>query len=184
MVLSAETYRRIVSEDTNGTWELVDGRLREKPALSFQHHDTSFFLGFLLQGQLDRASFRVHVNGSRLERNERNYFVPDIAVIPVELFGPLQAIPNALNLYVQPLPLVVEVWSPSTGTYDGDEKSHNTWREGTRRFGASTRTKRHSKPGVASQTAPTSNHFIETTPSSPPSFPMSRSIWLRSLSSH
>ncbi len=122
MVLSAETYRRIVSEDTNGTWELVDGRLREKPALSFQHHDTSFFLGFLLQGQLDRASFRVHVNGSRLERNERTYFVPDIAVIPVELFGPLQAIPNALNLYVQPLPLVVEVWSPSTGTYDGDEK--------------------------------------------------------------
>ncbi len=122
MVLSAETYRRIVSEDTHGTWELVDGRLREKPGMSFQHHDICAFLGFLLQGQLDRALFRIHINGSRLERNERNYFVPDIALIPVELFAPLQAIPNALDLYAQPLPLVVEVWSPSTGSYDVDEK--------------------------------------------------------------
>lgn len=122
MALTAETYRRIVAEDPNGTWELVDGRLREKPAMSFQHHDVCALLGRDLLVQLDLAYFRVHIGGSRLERNERNYFVPDVAVIPVELFAPLREKPNALDLYSQPLPLVVEVWSPSTGSYGVDEK--------------------------------------------------------------
>ena len=56
------------------------------------------------------------------ERNNRNYFVPDVAVIPAEFFIPLQSRPQALDFYDQPLPLVVEVWSPSTGTFDVDEK--------------------------------------------------------------
>ena len=122
MAVSAETYRRIVGEDSNGTWELVDGRLREKPGMTFEHHDVCAYLGHSLMGQLDRALFRVHINGTRLERNERNYFVPDIAVIPAELFIPVKAQRNSLDLFAQPLPLVVEVWSPSTGTYDVDEK--------------------------------------------------------------
>jgi Uma2 family endonuclease len=122
MVLSAETYRRIVTEDPDGIWELVDGRLREKPAMSFQHDDTCSYLGHDLTRQLDRSQYRVHINGARLERNERNYFVPDIAVLPAELFEPLRARSHALNFYDQPLPLVVEVWSPSTGTFDVDEK--------------------------------------------------------------
>jgi Uma2 family endonuclease len=122
MAVSAETYRRIVAEDSDGTWELVDGRLREKPGMSFQHHDTCALLGRDLLNQLDLAQFRVHIGGARLERNERNYFVPDVAVIPAELFVPLQSRPHALDFYDQPLPLVVEVWSPSTGTFDVDEK--------------------------------------------------------------
>jgi len=123
MVLTAETYRRIVAEDPNGTWELVDGRLREKPGMSFQHHDVCAYLSHDLIRQIDRAQFRVHIGGTRLERNERNYFVPDIAVIPAALFEPLmKGRPYALDFFGEPLPLVVEVWSPSTGSYDVDEK--------------------------------------------------------------
>jgi Uma2 family endonuclease len=122
MAVSAETYRRLVAEDSNATWELVDGRLREKPAMSFQHNDVSALLGYSLMTRLDLALFRVHFNGTRLERNDRNYFVPDIAVIPAELFIPIRTRMNALDFYAQPLPLVVEVWSPPAPTYDVDEK--------------------------------------------------------------
>jgi Uma2 family endonuclease len=30
--------------------------------------------------------------------------------------------PNAVEAYAEPLPLIVEVWSPSTGDYDVDSK--------------------------------------------------------------
>ncbi len=123
MVLTAETYRRIVAEDPNGTWELVDGRLREKPGMSFQHHDVCAYLSHDLIRQLNRAEFRVHIGGTRLERTERNYVVPDIAVIPASLFVPLmKGREYVLDFFAEPLPLVVEVWSPSTGSYDVDEK--------------------------------------------------------------
>jgi Uma2 family endonuclease len=37
---------------------------------------------------------------------------------------------DELELYVEPLPLVVEVWSPSTGQYDVDEKLPEYQRRG------------------------------------------------------
>jgi Uma2 family endonuclease len=44
--------------------------------------------------------------------------VPDLAVIPAALEEALLAQPGSLDAYPEPPPLVVEVWSPSTGRYD------------------------------------------------------------------
>lgn len=122
MALTAETVRQIISEPPEGTWELVDGRLREKPTMSARHHDVSALLGHYLMSQLDLSKYRVHINGSRLARSVRSYFVPDLAVIPIELFPATEENPRALDYYEAALPLVVEVWSPSTGGYDIDAK--------------------------------------------------------------
>ena len=55
MALTAETYRRVVSESPEGIWELHHGRLREKPTMSFRHHDTSAQAAFQLMRQLNPA---------------------------------------------------------------------------------------------------------------------------------
>lgn len=44
------------------------------------------------------------------------YYIPDVYVIPIELLRP-QRKQHRLDVYEAPLPLVVEVWSPSTGDY-------------------------------------------------------------------
>jgi Uma2 family endonuclease len=45
-----------------------------------------------------------------------------VAVIPAALVQALRQHPGSLDAYSDPLPLVVEIWSPSTGTYDINEK--------------------------------------------------------------
>jgi Uma2 family endonuclease len=42
----------------------------------------------------------------------------------------MRDLPNALEVYNEPLPLVVEVWSPSTGQYDVDTKIPDYRRRG------------------------------------------------------
>lgn len=136
MALTAETYRRIVSESPEGVWELHQGRLKEKPTMSFRHHDACSEVAFQLRSQVDPAEFRVHINGARLERSQESYFVPDVAVIPIELVPENIDDPRTLDFYDRPLPLVVEVWSPSIGEYDNDAKlpeyrargDHEIWR--------------------------------------------------------
>ena len=59
-----------------------------------------------------------------------------MAVIPLALAEPFRNRPDLLEVYAEPLPLVVEVWSPSTGDYDIDAKlseyrrrgDHEIWR--------------------------------------------------------
>ncbi|HEY3118391.1 MAG TPA: Uma2 family endonuclease, partial [Chloroflexota bacterium] len=46
-----------------------------------------------------------------------SYYIPDVLVIPMELVRPLLPL-YVLETYSSPLPLVVEVWSPSTGAFD------------------------------------------------------------------
>ena len=122
MALTARTSIPNISEPPEGTWELIDGQLREKPTMSVRHHDVCSLLGYYLMDQLDLAKFRVHINGSRLARTAQSYFIPDLAVIPVELLPPDIDNPRTMDYYEMPLPLVAEVWSPSTGGYDIDAK--------------------------------------------------------------
>lgn len=65
-----------------------------------------------------------------MRRTAENYFIPDVFVIPVELVRPLRGLRNVLEAYDAPLPLVVEVWSPSTGAYDIDTKLPEYQRRG------------------------------------------------------
>ena len=120
--VSEQTYRRLALRDPDGRWELHRGRLREKPAMSVEHNDLMFELGHMLRLQLDRREFRVRVDAPRLRRSPENYYLPDVAVVPAELDLALRRRPGTLDAFAEPLPLVVEVWSPSTGDYDVNEK--------------------------------------------------------------
>ena len=59
---------------------------------------------------------------ARLRRSADTYYIPDIVVIPTPVVQALLEQPGSLDAYPEPLPLVVEIWSPSTGRYDINEK--------------------------------------------------------------
>ena len=115
-LMTEQEYRELALNDPDRFWELWDGVPVEKPWMSVKHNDVAFFLGLLLQNQLDRQEYRVNVNGNRARISPRNYFIPDVIVIPVSYQEPLD--PRTFGAYSEPLPLVVETWSPSTGAYD------------------------------------------------------------------
>ncbi len=57
-----------------------------------------------------------------MRRSETQYYIPDLIVVPAELASRLFAKERTTEMYREPLPLVVEVWSPSTGRLDIEEK--------------------------------------------------------------
>jgi Uma2 family endonuclease len=120
--ISEQEYRELALNDPDRIWELWDGVPREKPLMSMKHDDVAFYLGMALASQLDRRVFRVNVNGGKTRISSRNFFVPDVVVIPATYKIPFEDDPRAFNAFAQPLPLVVEVWSPSTGDYDVSTK--------------------------------------------------------------
>jgi Uma2 family endonuclease len=115
-------FRALALCEPDRRWERWDGVAREKPWMSVEHEAIGSYLGFLLQRQLDRSAWRIRVNGPRLRVPGGNYFMPDVAVLPALLERALRRQPGALDAYDEPLPLVVEIWSPSTGSYDLDVK--------------------------------------------------------------
>lgn len=122
MALSGEQYEHLILSDPNETWELVDGRLREKPTMTIGHEDAALELAVSLRIQLDRREYRVGHNGSRTKRADRSYFVPDVVVFRVADITTAVANPRAVDAHAVPAMLVVEVWSPSTGDYDIEGK--------------------------------------------------------------
>lgn len=121
MPVSEETYRQLALEDDEGNWELHCGRLRQKPAMSVDHNRTMVWLAVDLANQVDRSEFDIRTNTGRVRHSGGSYYIPDVFVVPMELVRPLRG-QHSLEYYNQPLPLVVEVWSPSTGEYDVDTK--------------------------------------------------------------
>ena len=119
-LISEETYLRFVLSGVEGSWELHDGRLVEKPAMTFRHGQIPMLLGHFLLSQLDRAQFQV-VSELRVRRSSATVFVPDLMVVPAAYSEEIRDRP-VLAIFSDPLPLVVEVWSPSTGDYDVDAK--------------------------------------------------------------
>ena len=119
--ISERTYERVALEDPEGSWELHCGQLRQKPSMTAEHNEIMSELhGWLFQ-QLDRERFRVRANAGRVRRSEQNVYIPDVSIIPADRFR-AQLGTHRLEVYRDPLPLVVEIWSPSTGDYDIDEK--------------------------------------------------------------
>ncbi len=119
MPVSEQTYRQLASEDPEGHWELHRGLLRRKPEMTLEHNQIASELFFTLRRQLDRRRYDVRANMGHVRLSAQNFYIPDVLVIPVELQQPLRGRP-VLEAYEAPLPLVVEVWSPSTGDYDVD----------------------------------------------------------------
>jgi Uma2 family endonuclease len=81
------------------------------------HNDIMMYLALQLGQQLNREDFRVRSNAGHVRRSAENYYIPDVFVVPTALVRPLLPT-HRLETYAVPLPLVVEVWSPSTGDYD------------------------------------------------------------------
>ena len=136
MPVSERTYELVALEDPEGHWELHQGRLREKPSMSYRHNRDMMYLGVQLAQQLDRNEYEVRVNSGFVHRTSETAYIPDVIVFPVSMLGPDKDRSDVLERYDGPLPLVVEVWSPSTGGYDVDEKipeyhrrgDHEIWR--------------------------------------------------------
>lgn len=117
MSVSEQTYLDLVMADPDGRWELICGELKRRSAMTSKHEDTTAYLGGYLIQQLDRREYRVRIAGSRIRRSAENWFVPDVMVVPTALVLP-QADELRPEFFTAPLPLVVEVWSPSTGDHD------------------------------------------------------------------
>ena len=118
--ISEEAYQRFVLSGVEGAWELHDGRLVEKPSVTWRHGEIPVLLGHLLLSQLDRAEYRV-VTELRVRRPTATVFMPDLMVVPTSYSEEIRDRP-VLAIFSDPLPLVVEVRSPSTGDYDVDAK--------------------------------------------------------------
>ena len=118
--ISEEAYQQFVLSGVQGNWELHDGRLVEKPGMSWRHGEIPILLGHLLLPQLNRVEYRV-VTELRVRRPNATVFMPDLMVVPTAYSEEIRDRP-VLAIFSEPLPLVVEVWSPSTGEYDVDAK--------------------------------------------------------------
>lgn len=122
MPVSEQTYRAVVLEDPEALWELHDGRLREKPRMGAEHNDVIARLAVALGNQLDWRVHRLRINSTHVRRAAHSYYIPDLVVVPTSLFRAQTGQPGQLEVYAEALPLVIEVWSPTTGGYDVDEK--------------------------------------------------------------
>lgn len=121
MPVSEQTYLQLALEDPN-QWELHCGQLRRKPTMTFGHNQVADELHFRLRQQLDPRRFIVRLGMGHVRRSADSYYIPDVFVVPIGLTTPLRNRSDVLEAYGAPLPLVVEVWSPSTGDYDVDAK--------------------------------------------------------------
>jgi Uma2 family endonuclease len=120
--MSEEAFREFSLGDPQGQWELVNGQLRERPGMSVGHGQVMDGLLVQLYRQLDRGEYHMRVQHACLRVSPVTYYIPDIAVIPTANERVLLEHPRDLDAYPDPLPLVIEIWSPSTGDYDIDEK--------------------------------------------------------------
>ncbi|MFT4037713.1 MAG: Uma2 family endonuclease [Thermomicrobiales bacterium] len=118
--ITEQEYIDLALEDSR--LELWDGEPREKPTMSSTHEDMPTYLAHLLMNQLDRREFRVSVNGAKARLSGSTYFVPDVVVIPTAWVAPFRDDPRHLAAHADPLPLVVEIWSRTTGAYDFERK--------------------------------------------------------------
>jgi Uma2 family endonuclease len=116
--LSREQFEQLVLDDPDRQWEIIRGQLREKPAMSFAHNHGSLELYHSLRMQLDRRRYLVSTNMARLHNPHDTYVIPDVVVIPVNLTLDFRARPRSVEIYVDPVPLLAEFLSPSTGKYD------------------------------------------------------------------
>ena len=122
MSVSEQKYRHFVLEHPDEKWELVGGDLRQKPEMTWEHGHTVRKLTLMIQLQLDLTAFEVVHDSGRVRRSARHYYIPDVYVVPMDVVRRSFTQPGMLEVYTEPLPLVVEVWSPSTGRYDVTDK--------------------------------------------------------------
>jgi Uma2 family endonuclease len=129
MPVSEQTFRQVALEDPEGHWELHCGRLLKKPGMTEEHNEAAGELYFQLRQQLARSQFQVRTNAGHVRRSAESYYIPDVFVVPAGL-ARAQRGTHELEVYAAPLPLIVEVWSRSTGDFDVETKLPEYQRRG------------------------------------------------------
>ncbi len=121
MPVTEATYEQLVFEDPEGKWELVCGRPRQKPGMTQEHNYIARKLVRRLYALLPESEWDTSQDSARLRIASGNTYIPDVAVIPISAMPKLRGT-GRLETYDVAVPFVAEVWSPSTGAYDVDEK--------------------------------------------------------------
>ena len=118
MQLNDAEFRRLAIDDPDGKWELFDGEPRRKPCMTWEHNYIALYLAASLIGQLDVREYHVRSEAGHVRRPSGRYLIPDVFVVPMAQAPRDRGRPGVLEEHTEPLPLVVEVWSTSTGRYD------------------------------------------------------------------
>ncbi len=121
MPITYETYARVALEDGDAQWELVCGRLRQKPPMTAAHNHTARLLRRQIERHLPESAYEI-AETARLRIASGTFYIPDLVALPVALVAEALRQPHELEVYAAAMPLVVEVWSPSTGDYDVNTK--------------------------------------------------------------
>jgi Uma2 family endonuclease len=90
--------------------------------MTTEHNDVMDMLYSQLRRQLDEREWAIGTNSRKLLIPNGNFRIPDLCVMPRAMVRKLRATPGTFEVYEPPVPLVVEVWSPSTGAYDIEQK--------------------------------------------------------------
>lgn len=129
MPITRETFSALVLEDSDARWELHDGKPREKPALTAAHNRVIWNLIGQIAPQLAERPFEGRTDTAHLAIGGGYAYIPDFAIIPSEYVDSALGKPTNES-YDGPVALVVETWSPSTGTYDVNAKLPSYQRRG------------------------------------------------------
>ena len=122
MLVSEAAFEKLALEEQDAQWELHCGTLRRKPDdMSWEHNYLADELDGLLRQQLDPQQFRIRINMGYVRRSSDSYYIPDVYVVPSDVVRAHRG-ERGLEVYRTPLPLVIEIWSPSTGGYEVNSK--------------------------------------------------------------
>src|SRR3954452_7046549 len=97
--ISEANYEHLALSDPDRKWELRDGFLREKPAMTSDHNWLGQKLGYMLLSQLDWSTYRVRTDAGRGRRPGGTYFIPDVFVVPTALVRPLLGRSDILEVF-------------------------------------------------------------------------------------
>ncbi len=120
--ITEQAYSRLVFSEPDRQLELYGGEVRQKPGVSWEHGAVAMELGVLLRQQLDRRQFQVAINEWRVRPGPGSIYIPDLVVVPAAFGREFIGQPGLLAIFSDPPPLVVEIWSRSTGDYDVNAK--------------------------------------------------------------
>jgi Uma2 family endonuclease len=119
MQVRERTFEEIVLANPGRKLEMYEGQVREKPFMSIGHNRMEVELFFSLRVQLGKSLFDVRMGQAPVKWSDRNYYLPDVYVVRRH---PGRVPLDTFEVFLDPLPFLAEIWSPSTGDYDIDRK--------------------------------------------------------------
>lgn len=122
MLTIQSTVEDVMLQQPERRWELHRGQLREKPDMTEPHNWVTLRLMRQIERQIDETRFECRPGIGRVSRGHETYYVPDVFIVPVRESPSIRHRGFGLEVFRDPLPFVAEIWSPSTGGYDVDEK--------------------------------------------------------------